>query len=1223
MRKKLLSMLLSVAMVLSIITSLPLDASAAPVFFDDFESYDDNAYPSSFILQYNGTGTVNQKVMTTMGYQDVDSKVFRLQGAGSWASEQYVSLPSELPDILIADAWVKPVGGVWPGEISFRNLGVGSWGARYAAVWFSDSGNILAVRNGNDGDTVDIGDYTIGQWYRITLRADLLLKTFDVYINGVKAAENLPAHPSMSPTTLSLIAGNIGTNEIYFDEVGLYSDMSEVTFPPAAPVLQSAETTEDGETILLTFDKAMADPSGKHSQFTVMADEDSIPVEVVALDGLDDTRIQLTLGENLYEGQTVEVSYSAGDVQAADEGLLASFEDVAVENHSTVAVPADTVLLEEDFEIPLGVNTPPAGWALAQTITTWQFQAPSTPAASAYSGSYVATFRSWSLMSGTSGRLYTTAGLDMTSDSEYTLSFWMYHDTGFAVTNDRIEAQISTDGGVHWTTLATVYRYDGSAGWKEHLVDLSDYAGNDNVQIGFNGVSAFGNNTHLDLVKITKPGSETTPPGAEHVAVSGTQRVGETLTGTYDFIPGSDPEEGASTFRWLRVSGIPSLLGEDYLLYTTNNIGGVTSDPAGPPNPTAFTVAEETVIRKISNYHYGTADTPGTISLQEEGGTTYGSWDAVLDGYWRVYPDITIPAGTYTVLDSKGDSWSFNSESGNVGMTEIVGYTVISGAADSTYTLQDEDEGQALMFEVTAMDSLGSAGTAVLSSPYGPILAALPSADADLADLSASGVTLSPAFSSAATSYTGSAVHSTSSTTIHSEAADDGATVTINGEAGPDQAIALNVGSNVITVEVTAEDGTTTKTYTLTITRAAAARSSGGSTVWPAIVVTTEAEDAVSNSIAMIPAVSSGTANVSVTQAMADALLEKAEETGGTSKDDQLEIIVDTAAEIGKLKVSMPQGALAEIASGSDASLAVTSPMISIAFDGKAVETISGAASSGEVVITAERLADVNGRPVYDLTVMNSGKIVSDFRGGHATVTIPYTLKPGENPNEVVIYYLADDGTLKAVRGHYDAALKAVVFKTPHFSRFSIGYHPVSFADVSDQAWYKNAVDFIAARGITSGTGAGRFSPEAKLTRAQFVVLLMNAYQIDVQTQAGPNFTDAGSTYYTDYLRTAKGLGIVNGIGNNRFAPEQAISRQEMFAMLYNALKVLDEVPAAVNGTELSSFTDGAQTAEWAKEAMSNLVKAGMVGGYNNRLHPTAATTRGEIAQVLYNLMTK
>jgi len=128
MGKKLLSMLLSVAMVLSIITSIPMAAFAAPVFFDDFESYDENTYPSSFAIQYNGTGDANQKVMTTSGYQGVDSKVFRLEGAHYWSSEQYVSLPSELPDILIADAWIKPVSGVWPGEIAFRNLGRGSLG---------------------------------------------------------------------------------------------------------------------------------------------------------------------------------------------------------------------------------------------------------------------------------------------------------------------------------------------------------------------------------------------------------------------------------------------------------------------------------------------------------------------------------------------------------------------------------------------------------------------------------------------------------------------------------------------------------------------------------------------------------------------------------------------------------------------------------------------------------------------------------------------------------------------------------------------------------------------------------------------------------------------------------------------------------------------------------------------------------------------------------------
>jgi len=714
-------------------------------------------------------------------------------------------------------------------------------------------------------------------------------------------------------------------------------------------------------------------------------------------------------------------------------------------------------------------------------------------------------------------------------------------------------------------------------------------------------------------------------PGAENVAISGSALVGETLTGSYDYIQVGNESEGATSFRWLRVSGIPSLLGEPYLLFTTNNVGGVTNDPAGPPNPASFTVTDSTVITKISNYHYASSDTPGTISLQESGGAVYGPWDAVLDGYWRVYPNITVPAGTYTIIDSKSGSWSFNLESGNAGMTEIVGYTEISGTTGETYVLQDDDMGKSLIFEVTPENAVETIGSAVMSSPFGPVAMPLYSDNANLSNLSASGVTLTPAFNSTTTSYTANVANSNSSTTTSAVSSDDFATISINDVEGSTKLIALNVGSNVITVEVTAEDGVTTKTYTITINRAASSPS-GGSYTPPAIAVTTDTTDgATSNSITIDPSISSGTASVSVTNAMVDALLSKAEETGGTEKGDLINIVVDTPADTGKLTLNIPQSELAKIASETNADFGISSPFISIVFDGKAVDTISEANTGGTVSITATRIAELNGRPVYDLTVMNGSTQISDFNGGHATVTIPYELKPGEDPNAVVIYYLADDGTLKAVRGHYDADMKAVVFKTTHFSKFLLGYNPVSFSDVAADAWYKNAVDFIAARGISSGTGTGTFSPEATLTRGQFIVLLMNAYNIspDSAPLGTVNFVDAGNTYYTNYLLAAKGLGIVNGVGNNQYAPELAITRQEMFVMLYNALKVIDEVPASLVNKQLSDFSDANQVASWAQDAFNALIQGGIISGSNGKLAPIETTSRAQMAQVLYNLLSK
>jgi hypothetical protein len=119
-------------------------------------------------------------------------------------------------------------------------------------------------------------------------------------------------------------------------------------------------------------------------------------------------------------------------------------------------------------------------------------------------------------------------------------------------------------------------------------------------------------------------------------------------------------------------------------------------------------------------------------------------------------------------------------------------------------------------------------------------------------------------------------------------------------------------------------------------------------------------------------------------------------------------------------------------------------------------------------------------------------------------------------------------------------------------------------------------VSFIAARGITTGTGNGLFSPDAVLTRADFLVMLMKAYGIAPDTNPADNFSDAGNTYYTGYLATAKRLGISAGVENNIYAPGKDITRQEMFTMLYNALKAIGQLPQGDSGKTISEVTQTA-----------------------------------------------
>ncbi len=87
------------------------------------------------------------------------------------------------------------------------------------------------------------------------------------------------------------------------------------------------------------------------------------------------------------------------------------------------------------------------------------------------------------------------------------------------------------------------------------------------------------------------------------------------------------------------------------------------------------------------------------------------------------------------------------------------------------------------------------------------------------------------------------------------------------------------------------------------------------------------------------------------------------------------------------------------------------------------------------------------------------------------------------------------------------------------------------------------------------------------------------------------------------------------------FAPDKKITRQEMFTLLYNALKAIGRLPEGSGGKPLLSFTDTDDIASWAEEAMTLLVETGTISGSGGRLFPTSTATRAEMAQVLYNML--
>jgi len=114
----------------------------------------------------------------------------------------------------------------------------------------------------------------------------------------------------------------------------------------------------------------------------------------------------------------------------------------------------------------------------------------------------MAKFNSYNATSGNATRYYRSAGFSTSAYTTITLTFWMYHDTGYSSSADKIQVQVS-NAGAAWTSVGTaINRYDGSTGWKQHTVNLSAYKYAD-LRLGFLATSAYGNNMFIDDVLVT------------------------------------------------------------------------------------------------------------------------------------------------------------------------------------------------------------------------------------------------------------------------------------------------------------------------------------------------------------------------------------------------------------------------------------------------------------------------------------------------------------------------------------------------------------------------------------------------------------------------------------------------------------------------------------------------------------------------------------------------
>jgi hypothetical protein len=177
-----------------------------------------------------------------------------------------------------------------------------------------------------------------------------------------------------------------------------------------------------------------------------------------------------------------------------------------------------------------------------------------------------------------------------------------------------------------------------------------------------------------------------------------------------------------------------------------------------------------------------------------------------------------------------------------------------------------------------------------------------------------------------------------------------------------------------------------------------------------------------------------------------------------------------------------------------------------------------------------------------------------------------------------------------------------------------------AFSDVSTSYWGYNAISSLSSKGIVSGYPDGAFQPDASITRAEFATMLVKALGLNTAGTSG-QFTDVtADDWYYGSVNAAVYDGLVSGMGDNLFAPNALITREQMAVMV---AKALGTNAPAVDGTELNAFSDSSAVSSWAVSGMEEAVKVGIVSGMTaDTLAPMDNATRAQAAAMIYKLLT-
>lgn len=175
----------------------------------------------------------------------------------------------------------------------------------------------------------------------------------------------------------------------------------------------------------------------------------------------------------------------------------------------------------------------------------------------------------------------------------------------------------------------------------------------------------------------------------------------------------------------------------------------------------------------------------------------------------------------------------------------------------------------------------------------------------------------------------------------------------------------------------------------------------------------------------------------------------------------------------------------------------------------------------------------------------------------------------------------------------------------------------IKFEDVKENDWFNDSVEYVTEKGLMNGVDSKNFSPNTNATRGMLVTILYRLAKIESNEYS--TFDDVPQTaYYSKAIAWASKKGIVNGIGDNKFAPDSEITREQLVTILYRYADTIEKETMGTIKNNLTKFDDANKINTYAMDSFKWAVKQEIITGRTEKeLAPQGTAKRAEVATML------